>query len=108
MPCSDRLRAGARLMLLATLAFAARAIACPILTPQEAAPAASAQSTSAAGPRPVWDWFANASLSGPRLDQASIVLAVDRQRLGHGSWICSPSGTGMRSSASRGRPVPGD
>jgi hypothetical protein len=98
MPRSNGAHVGIRLVLLSALVLASPAVACPASSVQEADAAASAQSSSAAGPRPVWDWFANASFAGPRADQAAVVRAVNRQRLGHGSWICSPSGSGMLSS----------
>ncbi len=80
--------------LAVALLAAPPAAACP----EAQAPAASAQSASAAGARPaVWDWYANARPGGAPADRAAIVRVVDRQRLGTGSWICSPAGSGMRS-----------
>lgn len=95
MPLTAGLRAAARhaLVIAALAAPVAPAVACPSAAPE----VASAQSASSGSLRLAFDWYANGAATRPRADRLEFVRAVDRQRLGQGSWICSPSGSGMLS-----------
>jgi hypothetical protein len=55
------------------------------------------QAGSPAEPRLVWDWQRGHAEARPRADRMEVARAVQRQRLGTGSWICSPAGSGMTS-----------
>ncbi len=58
-------------------------------------------SGTATGSPAVFDWFANDSAATSTAYQARMLQAAEAMRLGRGSWICSPSGFGQRSSCVR-------